>query len=550
MKRFWLVFVVLVLMTVPSLAVAQDSGARFSEFSGEVIVFPDRDRDDERPAEREMVLAVKDHIKTGGDSSAIIGFADMSTFVMKPRSEVVLDTPPEQKSKVTLLAGNIWVNVKKMVQDGSLDVTMNQAVAGIKGTNITCSTDKDAGEDRVKVLRGMAQVLILESQEIIPVEEGQELVIKKGKTQMNEINVEESQKEWKKELEQMGNSLQLNEVPDTIQRLMRSEQMEFAAVVGAYQNLVNAEVRTEAEVQEFRKLLERFAGMLQEDTLVLASLRLKVENELVADNLTAANRVLLANYQKQIGDAISRQQSYRAEIGKMAKADIKPTVGGAVPSDQEAEQIAAALQETWSTVQGLVTEAQAMPSQSWFLDAIDKCDQAMTQLQQQAERARARLELFPQDKLAASLLKQIAGYQAQIAQMMRDFRIVEVPAATISQMQDIEDHMGDAISALQNEISAYNTNVAGTDAAERRLRSSLAILNDFSKTRRLYLNAQRLFDATMRAAAGQKFKSAEQVELQGQFDRISDTFQQLGSVADELNSRLNDLERQLSGFLK
>ena len=58
----------------------------------------------------------------------------MTTFVMKPESEIILDTPPEKDSKIKLISGNIWENVKKMLKDGSMEVEMSQAICGARGT--------------------------------------------------------------------------------------------------------------------------------------------------------------------------------------------------------------------------------------------------------------------------------------------------------------------------------------------------------------------------------------------------------------------------------
>ena len=48
--------------------------------------------------------------------------------------------------------GNIWVNVKKMVKDGTMDVEMSQAVAGIKGT--TLILEETGNSSTVKVIEG------------------------------------------------------------------------------------------------------------------------------------------------------------------------------------------------------------------------------------------------------------------------------------------------------------------------------------------------------------------------------------------------------------
>ncbi len=138
-----------------SLASARDSGARFVDFSGEVTVAPGNDPSDLHPAEMDMVLETGNIIKTESDSTAIISFADMTTFCMKPFTTVVLDTPPEKESKLSLLAGKVWVNVKKMIKDGTMNIIMNQAVAGIKGTIFML--EDDGVNSTIKVIEGEVQ---------------------------------------------------------------------------------------------------------------------------------------------------------------------------------------------------------------------------------------------------------------------------------------------------------------------------------------------------------------------------------------------------------
>lgn len=138
----------------------KDTGMRFSGMTGQVeYLLPGKDPEDDN----NWKLAKMDnasfppgtHIRTQEDSSAILSFSDMSTFVLKQESEVVLDTPPGPESKIKLVAGNIWVNIKKMVKEGSMSIEMNQAVAGIKGTTFTLS-DKD-GISSIKVIEGLVE---------------------------------------------------------------------------------------------------------------------------------------------------------------------------------------------------------------------------------------------------------------------------------------------------------------------------------------------------------------------------------------------------------
>jgi hypothetical protein len=131
---------------------SRDSGARVSDLSGQVEIACPPDLDAWDVMKMGRIIYVDCHLKTGEDSKAVISFSDMTTFEMKPESEIVIDTPPEKESKLSLLAGNIWVNVKQMVKDGTMKVHMSQAVAGIKGTRfILTETGK---ESKIEVTEG------------------------------------------------------------------------------------------------------------------------------------------------------------------------------------------------------------------------------------------------------------------------------------------------------------------------------------------------------------------------------------------------------------
>jgi len=152
----------------------RDSGARISSINGqlEIACPPDLEAWDVMKMGR--VIYVDCHLKTGEDSTATISFSDMTTFKMKPESEIVIDTPPEKESKLSLLVGNIWVNVKQMVKDGTMKVHMSQAVAGIKGTRfILTETGK---ESKIEVTEGEVEFIHNITKEKILVLSGESIV--------------------------------------------------------------------------------------------------------------------------------------------------------------------------------------------------------------------------------------------------------------------------------------------------------------------------------------------------------------------------------------
>lgn len=111
-----------------------DCGARFNSLSGHVEVRHEQDANGWKSAKLDTIMYVDDHVKTSEESSAILSFADMQTFVMKEESEIALNAPPGKGNKMKMVAGKVMANIRKMMLDGSMELDYSQAVAGIKGT--------------------------------------------------------------------------------------------------------------------------------------------------------------------------------------------------------------------------------------------------------------------------------------------------------------------------------------------------------------------------------------------------------------------------------
>ncbi|HEY9069254.1 MAG TPA: FecR domain-containing protein [Candidatus Ozemobacteraceae bacterium] len=552
MRRLWFVVFAFLFSFCMTAIALEEAGVVFSDLAGQVEVRPGDDEEAWEFAKMERKLYTDDHIKTGLDSSAILSFADMSTFVMKPSTEIILSSPTTKESKIILAAGNIWVNVKKMVKDGSMDIEMSQAVAGIKGTNITCSTNQD--EDRIQVLRGIAEVLIRESQERVTVQEGEELIVKKGgKSEKVEINIQQEQDKWKEQLNRMGESIQMNEIPDTLRQIQQSESERFMVLQDTFKSLIAMESVPETAGREFIKEAERFTGVLMEDTVILSSIQLKVTNALNTPDLAADSRVRLIGYQKLIADARAVMQRYQNETAKMMRTQFKKGAGK-TSLEEELQPVQESFNAVMEPVRGILQELSANPSgmgQDWFASALDACTQALANLDGLSEQVAAALEKNPSDAYALALQKQLNEQKSLISRMLKDLAVVEVDPSTITEMQNLEDSISDSILQLQTRINSYSA-ISGEslDVKKRQLAESLHILNNFSAARRNYLNSQRLYDSTMRAAASQKFRTAEQQELESQFERISNKFSELGIVAEQLELELNSLEDQINGILK
>ncbi len=175
---------------------SRDSGARVSDLSGQVEIACPPDLEAWDVMKMGRVIYVDCHLKTGEDSSAVISFSDMTTFTMKAESEIVIDTPPEKDSKWKLLVGNIWVNVKQMVKNGTMKGHMSQAVAGIKGTTFVMS--ETGSKSTIKVIEGMVSFQSLATGATVDVASGESVTATSGGlTEITKFDTSIEEKNWR-----------------------------------------------------------------------------------------------------------------------------------------------------------------------------------------------------------------------------------------------------------------------------------------------------------------------------------------------------------------
>ena len=130
---------------------------RFGDLHGEVDVRENWEDDDAYLfASLDMGLCHCDRIRTLPRSGAILSWSDMSTFIMKEDTTIVLDIASKRETKIGMIVGNIWVNLKRMIKDGSMEVEMSQAVAGIKGTIVIFQ--ENGNTSTIKVIEGTVEV--------------------------------------------------------------------------------------------------------------------------------------------------------------------------------------------------------------------------------------------------------------------------------------------------------------------------------------------------------------------------------------------------------
>lgn len=146
----------------------EDSGTRFSDIYGEVeILLPTGYDDEGEPifedeegwnyAKLDMGLPYGAKLRLKERSGIILAIPGSEPYEMKtpenlyPYGETIIILPTKQKkdSLFKLLSGQLYNNVKKIIKDGSMDIEMGQAVAGIKGTIFVLEENGDTSSLRV-----------------------------------------------------------------------------------------------------------------------------------------------------------------------------------------------------------------------------------------------------------------------------------------------------------------------------------------------------------------------------------------------------------------
>ncbi|OGK22023.1 hypothetical protein A3C23_02980 [Candidatus Roizmanbacteria bacterium RIFCSPHIGHO2_02_FULL_37_13b] len=172
----------------------KDSGARFTSIQGEVKSYPDGNPEDISFPKFGIKIAPGTHIFTGEESSVTLTFADLSTYKVPPNSEIVIRSG-DPKGPLSLTAGKIWGNIKKIASGESIEIRTNQAVTGIKGT--TFVLEENNGKTVLKVIEGVVSFISQKTGGTQEVKTGESLSADvNGLGQKNTFDVAAEQASW------------------------------------------------------------------------------------------------------------------------------------------------------------------------------------------------------------------------------------------------------------------------------------------------------------------------------------------------------------------
>ncbi len=539
-----ILFLVIFLLSSGIVLHAKDSGGRFAGITNEVKVFPGGVKESQLFAQLNLGLNFQDHVWTGEESSAIIAFADLSTFLIKDESEVIISNPEGDRSTLEVIAGKLWVNVKKMASGEDIEIKMGESVTGIKGTNITCSTDSKAHEDRIQVLRGTALVEVRATHEQIQLEEGQELVVRSGgRTEQKSFDIGVEEKNWDKELSTLGDAIPTGEIPEQVPKMQDRQGKQFQAVKEQLLLALAGPIIDQNRLSECRKEIERFIGVLMEDEHLLQNFKTRLAKEGEAG--ARSGRLPPSIVSAALDAGIRSTRTHREESARL----LKMSVAGGNPQVETLRTRSAA---AWSEINRLRQELRANPSSlsvSWFEHSRDLTIQELKEIADCNGQATRLLEADPGNPLIQGLVWQISSYEKQANQFLRDLNVLRVDTELLRRMQEIEDQISFQGSLLQGEADLYSS-VLSNAQPEERLRASLKLLRRFGTAQRLFMQAQRLFSTTLKSGTSGKYSSSEQADFIAMFESVSTQFERLTQDFEEIQARYQELQSRLGTFLE
>ena len=174
----------------------KDSKIRFNDFWGEVKKRCNFEEDDSYEfVDLDVVIYEDDRIKTEEESGCILGLEDMSTYVMKENSTLIIHTEEDNTSKLEWIAGTMWANIKKMAAGKTLEVDLAQCVCGIEGTIF--AVEQKNGISKVWLFAGKTNVKSKKTGKKTVMSPGQTVSVgKDGVAKVQTFNIEQGAKKF------------------------------------------------------------------------------------------------------------------------------------------------------------------------------------------------------------------------------------------------------------------------------------------------------------------------------------------------------------------
>ena len=566
MKRFKTILLLVLVITIALPAFAADkidSKIRFNDLYGEVSIRPnDEDDDAYENATLDTVIYEDDRIKTEEDSGAILGLEDMSTYVIKPESTLIIHTEDGNVSKIEMLAGAIWGNFKKMSEGKSLEVEMSQCVCSINGTIMKFESEN--GVNEATCIRGSCIIYDLLRKEVIAkITAGQQAIVDGKGVKIIEIVIEEVEKDLKEQLDKSNEKQSIKQLIDQLNnqtgqintgKKTLDTAIEFIKKAIENDNLSENELNNyETNYQKYLKEGQRFVGIFVEVNSTISVLSKKIEDK------SNSEVVVTEEEKKDAYQAIQNAKSAINDFGQAldllieygAKLELK--LGNTDPltkyQKEKTEEIKDSLNSIDSDLDGIIKEISDDSSYNDFKDAAEKCEALLRDMKKIEEGL--TVDNIGKENLDA-VQKVYSALYTKIEKAMNDFSSVPVVTdSLIKSMNDIDGNLGTYSSSVRSFINKYKSITNSSSVVKSEYVTDVTrALSSYDRMRRNYTKANRMYNETVKNFKNSSYKSAEFKEVEAYWDRIDEAMRELDNEATELSSILDEVKTELNSLLE
>lgn len=436
-------------------------------------------------------------------------------------------------------------------------------------TNITCESSRSGGveTDTVTTLRGEADVTIRNSGEHFSIGEGQQLTIRGGQIQQQNL----ATSTWNGQLQNMGSSVDMGDIPGILRNIRENE----GTLIRNLRSSLEGATRENAPA--LLKAVDRAIGVLDEDAMAMNNFMRRVR-----EATARPDQGLIA----AIADCLRSNASYRTDVGGMLRQlrQIESLSLGEIPARLES------LRSSMANGFMAINEANAAIPDGTAANApvLIELRQRIAEFQQTLAAAEAEVgritrqlsdliasgqgniqEARAMARQAAALNDAIAGYRQSLRRMSQITGTtasinIESEQAAIQGLTDRLNTLSEVISGLSERLgslreafesarnSANNPGQAQEvyrEAAEQlnsAIQSDLADLSGEVDTSRSGL--QELTEQKIQLSERVAEKIAGSAVLRNLFNdlnrRIAEISSQLTSISNEL-SRLRSEQASL-----
>ena len=528
------IFILLVLAVALLLPVQAsdriDSHIRFNDFYGEVKIRPDAEEDDSYEfVDIDTVIYEDDRIKTEEDSGAILGLEDMSTYVIKPETILIIHTEDDNVSKIEMLLGSMWGNFKKMVEGKSFEVEMSQCVAGGIGTIFRVFQSKDGLTNRIEVTKGLVRVTLNDGNSV-EVSGGHRINMTSGAdytlTELTSAELSSLENEFKEYLRKMDEKLDAGQLSNKILKQTSDINNTKAAFETTYKTL-----KEQQETAYKAKELDALRNISRQlDRLELQASRYK-------GVLKEAEATISVAKQKSVSSAGNEENALKdcwsvvEDIEKL-KTDNKNTI----------DKLKEELKKSSGVMNLGRTDALYIEAKSLSEDISDGLSYDFY------KSAREKFEKFLNDLSKGEASEQNAFVKNYVQKMIKQLDSVPEADTVMKRMKYISRNISSCMKEIRKRLAQHKA-VDGKSKSETGksfVENASRTLSNCNRLTKVYEKADKMFTKLESDFEKSAYQTSEYKECQELWEKIKQAMPAFENGVSALSAAVASVKAQLS----